>query len=81
MGAPGGTQLPERGVLSQASSVDPAVVVSSLSHVGLFVTPMDCIACQAPLSMGFSMQDCWSGWSFPSVTLPVLRLLIPGVPE
>ena len=39
MGAPGGTQLPERGVLSQASSVDPAVVVSSLSRVGLFVTP------------------------------------------
>ena len=35
MGAPGGTQLPERGVLSQASSVYPAVVVSSLSHVGL----------------------------------------------
>ena len=23
-------------------------------------------ACQAPLSMGFSRQECWSGWPFPS---------------
>ena len=24
------------------------------------------VACQAPLSMGFSRQDCWSGLPFPS---------------
>ena len=24
------------------------------------------VACQAPLSMGFSRQEYWSGWSFPS---------------
>ena len=27
--------------------------------------PMDC-TCQAPLSMGFSRQDYWSGLPFPS---------------
>ena len=24
------------------------------------------VACQAPLSMGFSRQECWSGVPFPS---------------
>ena len=28
--------------------------------------PMDCIACQAPPSMGFFRQECWSGLPFPS---------------
>ena len=28
--------------------------------------PMDCIAYQAPLSMGFSRQEYWSGLPFPS---------------
>ena len=36
-----------------------------LSHVQLFVTPW-IIAYQAPLSMGFSWQDYWSGLPFPS---------------
>ena len=31
----------------------------------LFVTPWT-VACQAPLSMGFSRQEYWSGWPFPS---------------
>ena len=31
-----------------------------LSHVWLFVTPWT-VACQAPLSMGFSRQEYWSG--------------------
>ena len=25
------------------------------------------VACQAPLSTGFSSQDCWTGLSFPSL--------------
>ena len=37
-----------------------------LSHVWLFCHPMDCIACQAPLSMGFPRQDFWSGLPYPS---------------
>ena len=37
----------------------------SLSRVRLFVTPWT-IAYQAPLSMGFPRQECWSGLPFPS---------------
>ena len=29
------------------------------------VTPW-MVTCQAPLSMGFSRQEYWSGWPFPS---------------
>ena len=39
--------------------------VQSLSHVRLFVTPCT-VARQAPLSTGFSRQECWSGVPFPS---------------
>ena len=36
-----------------------------LSRVWLFATPWT-VAYQAPLSMGFSRQECWSGLPFPS---------------
>ena len=36
-----------------------------LSRVQVFATPWT-VACQAPLSMKFSRQDCWSGLPFPS---------------
>ena len=39
--------------------------VKSLSRVRLFVTPWT-VAHQAPLSMGFSRQEYWSGLLFPS---------------
>ena len=39
--------------------------VKSLSRVRLFVTPWT-VAYQAPPSMGFSRQECWSGFPFPS---------------
>ena len=42
-----------------------AWVLSRFSHVWLCVTPWT-VACQAPLSMGFSRQECWSGLLFPS---------------
>ena len=35
------------------------------SHVRLFATPWP-VAYQAPLSMGFSRQEYWSGVPFPS---------------
>ena len=41
------------------------VKVKSLSHVRLFRTPWT-VAHQAPLSMGFSRQEYWSGLPFPS---------------
>ena len=40
--------------------------VKSLSCVLLFVTPWT-VAYQAPLSMEFSRQQCWSGLPFPSL--------------
>ena len=39
--------------------------VKSLSRVRLFVIPWT-VADQAPPSMGFSRQECWSGLPFPS---------------
>ena len=39
--------------------------VKSLSRVRLFVTPWT-VAHQAPLSMGFSRQEYWSGLPVPS---------------
>ena len=39
--------------------------VQSLSCFSLFITPWT-IAHQAPLSVEFSRQECWSGLSFPS---------------
>ena len=41
------------------------VYVQSLSRVQLFATPWTA-ACQAPLSMGFSRPEYWSGLPFPS---------------
>ena len=41
------------------------VKVKSLSHVWLFVTPWT-VAYQAPLSMGFSRQEYWSGFPLSS---------------
>ena len=35
-----------------------------LNHVWLFVTPQT-VACQAPLTMGFSQQAYWGGLPFP----------------
>ena len=54
--------------------------VKSLSRVQLFATPWT-IAYQAPPSMGFSRQECWSGLPFPSpgaqLTLTLTQIKIP----
>ena len=39
--------------------------VQSLSRVWLFATPWT-VACQPPLSMGFSREEYWGGLPFPS---------------
>ena len=49
----------------QLPRVTCTVVVYSLSHIQLFATPWT-VAHQAPLSMGFSRQEYWSGLPFPS---------------
>ena len=52
-------------LLLSSSSSSVAVGGQSLSHVQLFVTPSSA-ACQAPLSMGISRQEYWSGLLFLS---------------
>ena len=41
------------------------IVLSHFSHIQLFATQCT-VACQAPLSMGFSRQKYWSGLPFLS---------------
>ena len=45
-------------------------ILSHFSHVRLFLTPWT-VACQVPLSMGFSRQEYWNGLPFlPPGDLP-----------
>jgi len=54
-------------------------MLSRFSRVLLFAAPWT-IACQGPLSMGFSRQEYWSGLPFPSLgNLPDPRIK-PGSP-
>ena len=56
--------------LSGDSLIVSVCVLSCSSHIQLFATPWT-IACQAPLSMGFSRQEYWSGLPcLPSGDLP-----------
>ena len=44
--------------------------------------PMDCIASQAPLSMGFSRQEYWIGLPFPipgNLPHPGIKLVSPAL--
>ena len=60
-------------------SIELKVKVNRLSYARLFVTPWT-VASQAPLSMGFSRQEYWSGLPFPSPgDLPNPRIK-PGSP-
>ena len=54
-----------RQIMNLISSNLVKVKVKSLSHVQLFATPWT-VAYQAPPSMGFSRQECWSGLPFLS---------------
>ena len=53
-----------KGVAAQLGT-NMKVKVKSLTCVRLFATPWT-VAYQAPLSMGFSRQEHWSGLPFPS---------------
>ena len=50
-----------------------------LSRVQFFATPWT-VACQAPPSMRFSRQECWSGLPFPSPEDPPDPGIEPGSP-
>ena len=58
---------PWKQVLNYFSPHKPFLLLyfSSVSHVRLFAT-LWTVACQAPLSMGFSRHEYWSGFPFPS---------------
>ena len=40
----------------------------SLQSCPTLCDPMDCVACQAPLSIGFSMQEYWSGFQYSATS-------------
>ena len=50
-----------------------ACMLSHFSHVQLSVT-LWTMACKAPLSMGFSRQEYWSGVPFPSPGMVLRRM-------
>ena len=52
-------------VATKRSFIANKVYVCVLGRVRLFATPWT-VACQASLSMGFSRQEYWSGFPFPS---------------
>ena len=65
--------LPDKMILFQSTqkldsayflTIKKKVKVKSLSRVQLFATPWT-VACQAPLSIGFSRQGYRSGWPHP----------------
>ena len=53
------------GVEKVSFHSNPKESEKSLSHVEPFAT-LWTVVCQAPLSMGFSRQEYWSGLPFPS---------------
>ena len=52
----------------------------SFSHVRLFAAPWSVATCEAPLSLGFSRQEYWSGLSFPSPGALPNPAISPGSP-
>ena len=57
--------FPDGYIQNHTSKHNLTPCVCSVSHVWLFASPWT-IANQAPLSMGFSRQEYWSGLPFPS---------------
>ena len=56
----------KKGVSSESSTdVFTLRMCAQSLHMPVFVTPWT-VAHQAPLPMGFSRQECWSGLPFPS---------------
>ena len=62
------------------SLVEISCVLSYLSPVRLFVTPWT-VACQPPLSMGFSSQEYWSGLPCPPPGDLSDPRIEPGTPQ
>ena len=53
-----------------------------VAQVATLCDPMDCRGCQAPLSMGFSRQEYWSGFPSPgNLPNPEIKLRSPELQE
>ena len=67
-------------IVSEPSTSTRVCILSCFSHVQLFATPWT-VAHQAPLSMGFSRQENWSGlrFSLPFPCLPPGDLPSSGI--
>ena len=88
---PGSALLTASGWLSLSGSQSPllasggiprasvCIPVQSLNCVGLFTTPRT-VARRAPLSMGFSRQEYWSGLPFPTPGAPPFSEMKPASP-
>ena len=59
------SHIAEPASLLRVKTIPLYIAVELLSLVQLFVTPWT-VVCQAPLSMGFSRQEYWSGLPFPT---------------
>ena len=64
---------------TKRTTIKVKVKVKSLSCVQLFAT-LWTVTYQAPLSMGFSQQEYWSGLRFPSPGDPPDPGIEPGSP-
>ena len=67
--------------IQQKQKWEPGCVhVKLLSRVWISMTPWT-VACQAPLSMGFSRQEPWSGLPYPSPGAELASLMSPALAE
>ena len=60
-----GLPFPSPGDLPNPGIEARSPALQADAHVQL-CDPTDCVAYQAPMSMGFPRQECWSGLPFPS---------------
>ena len=83
-GSPPGSPVPgilqarmlEWAAISFSNAWKWQVKVKSLSRVWLFATPWT-VAPLAPPSMGFSRQECWSGWDDQNTGVSSLASVLP----
>ena len=62
-------QLRKHQLSYEGSLRKQLLLLSLFSHIQLCATPQTA-AHQAPLSLGFSRQEHWSGLPFPSQSIP-----------
>ena len=64
------------GQQAREKMVNILIILCALSHVWLSVTPWT-VACQGPLSMGFSIHEYWNGLPLPTPGIKLTFLMSP----